>query len=126
MRWPELTVANQPAGLYRRGDAPFLSIRRSATSRRRCSAPTWTPAELSLNISTGSQVSLLTETPLPGNYQTRPYFAGRFLNTITHLPAGRSLNALVELLGELALAEGHVLRDPWSTISECRRANRSI
>jgi sugar (pentulose or hexulose) kinase len=73
--------------------------------------------ELSLNISTGSQVSQLTSAIQPGSYQTRPFFGGQFLNTITHLPAGRSLNALTELLTELSTADGHVIRDPWSHIA---------
>ncbi|MFN8492377.1 MAG: FGGY family carbohydrate kinase [Caldilineaceae bacterium] len=73
--------------------------------------------ELSLNISTGSQVSLLTNALTLGNYQTRPFF-GRFLNTITGVPAGRSLNHLVNLLTELARAEGVTLADPWRYITE--------
>lgn len=72
--------------------------------------------ELSLNISTGSQVSMLTQSLVPGDYQTRPFFDNRFLNTITHLPAGRSLNALVDLLSELSIAEGRPLQDPWTSI----------
>jgi len=47
------------------------------------------------------------------------------LNTITHLPAGRSLNVLVDLLTELARAEGLVLADPWKFIAEsAARADR--
>lgn len=61
--------------------------------------------ELSLNISTGSQISMLTDWFAPGDYQTRPYLDGRFLNTITHLPAGRSLEVLVDLANR-----------PWSEI----------
>jgi sugar (pentulose or hexulose) kinase len=73
--------------------------------------------DLSINISTGSQISRLTDCPTPGNYQTRPYFDGRFLNTITHLPAGRSLNALVDLLTELARAQDVTLSNPWEYIA---------
>jgi sugar (pentulose or hexulose) kinase len=51
-----------------------------------------------------------------GDFQTRPWFDGRFLKTVTHIPGGRALNALVRLLGELAAAQGHVLRDPWDYI----------
>jgi sugar (pentulose or hexulose) kinase len=72
--------------------------------------------ELSLNISTGSQVSRRVAQFLPGPYLTRKYFFGDYLDTVTHLPAGRSLNTLVDLLTELARAEGIVLRDPWKTI----------
>lgn len=73
--------------------------------------------ELSINISTGSQVALVTRKFLPGDYQTRPYFDGRFLNTVTHLPAGRSLEALVNLLCELPRSEGYELREPWTAVT---------
>ncbi|MDZ4686906.1 MAG: FGGY family carbohydrate kinase [Planctomycetaceae bacterium] len=72
--------------------------------------------ELSLNISTGSQVSLRVSGFQPGPYQTRKYFDGDWLNTVTHLPAGRSLNAMVDLLTELAREDGLALRDPWQSI----------
>ena len=73
--------------------------------------------ELSLNISTGSQVSLLIPRREFGDYQTRPFYDGLFLKTITHIPAGRSLNALVSLLTELARAQGVELADPWPYIA---------
>ena len=76
------------------------------------------PDELSLNISTGSQVSLITPQLALGDYQTRPFFDGRFLNTITGIPAGRALNHLVNLLTELAQLQGRPLDDPWPQIAE--------
>ena len=72
--------------------------------------------ELSVNISTGSAVIQLARGCEFGDFQTRPYFDGRFLRTITHIPGGRALNALVRLLGELAAAQGHRLGDPWQYI----------
>lgn len=72
--------------------------------------------ELSLNISTGSQVSRRVPTFAPGNYQSRKYFFDDYLDTVTHIPAGRSLNVMVDLLTELARAEGISLADPWKTI----------
>jgi sedoheptulokinase len=57
--------------------------------------------ELSLNIATGSQASQRVDSTEPGNYQVRPYFGGDFLRTITHIPAGRSLNAMLRLFSEL-------------------------
>ncbi len=71
------------------------------------------PGELSINISTGSQVSARCSVFRPGPYQSRCYFEGYLLNTLTHLPAGRSLNVLVDLLCELAAAEGVVLERAW-------------
>jgi hypothetical protein len=76
--------------------------------------------ELSLNISTGSQVSLLKPQAEFGNYQTRPFFDGRFLATITHIPAGRSLNLLVKLFSKLAESQKIELADPWPYIARCR------
>lgn len=72
--------------------------------------------ELSINVSTGSQVSQRTAVFSPGNFQTRFYFEGDWLDTITHLPAGRSLNVLLDLLTELSRSEGVELRDAWSNV----------
>ncbi|HVJ66813.1 MAG TPA: FGGY family carbohydrate kinase [Caulifigura sp.] len=72
--------------------------------------------ELSVNCSTGSQVSRITREITTGEFQIRPYFDGRLLNTVAQLPAGRSLNVLVDLLTELARAEGVELRRVWETI----------
>lgn len=57
--------------------------------------------QLSVNIATGSQVSCLVDHCEDGEFQTRPFFGNQFLRTITHIPAGRSLNALVRLLSEM-------------------------
>lgn len=62
--------------------------------------------ELSLNIATGSQASVLTASSATENYQVRPYFGGDFLRTITHIPAGRSLNALLRLFSEFGAESG--------------------
>lgn len=74
--------------------------------------------ELSLNVATGSQVAILTDQPDSGMWQLRPFFGHQWLRTITHLPAGRALNALVGLLGELAADQGSPLQDPWSRIEQ--------
>ncbi len=74
--------------------------------------------EVSLNIATGSQVSRMTPGLILGDYQTRPFFEGRFLNTFTGAPAGRSLNVLLHLLDDLARAEGIELKDPWRSIAQ--------
>jgi sugar (pentulose or hexulose) kinase len=73
--------------------------------------------ELSLNVSTGSQVSRITRELQLGPYQSRRHVDDRYLNTITHLPAGRSLNVLVDLLTELTRAEGRPCSSPWAHIA---------
>lgn len=50
---------------------------------------------LSFNLGTGAQVSkLISEIDCSENqsYQVRPYFYGKYLKTIPHLPSGRALN----------------------------------
>jgi hypothetical protein len=71
------------------------------------------PGELSINISTGSQVSLLSGDPGDGDYQVRPYFDGQWLRTIVQVPAGRSLAVLVRLLTEIPGSRS----DPWEYIA---------
>ena len=75
------------------------------------------PGELSLNASTGAQVSRLVERCGTGAHQTRHYLNGLLLETITHIPAGRSLHALVDLLTELSRAQGFPTGNPWQTIT---------
>lgn len=79
--------------------------------------------DLSINVSTGSQVSCVTREFLPGEYQSRYFLGGTFLNTITHIPAGRALNVLVDLLLALPNARGIAVSNPWEVISrEAARA----
>jgi xylulokinase len=78
--------------------------------------------ELSLNIATGSQVSRLADTPAAGDWQLRPFTDHRWLRTVTHLPAGRALNAMLGLLGELAADQGTPLRDPWAQVARLAAA----
>jgi sugar (pentulose or hexulose) kinase len=73
--------------------------------------------EVSLNIATGSQVSRMTSELTLGDYQTRPFFEGKFLNTFTYPPGGRALNVLVDLLLDLAKTQGLDPREPWEAIA---------
>jgi sugar (pentulose or hexulose) kinase len=72
--------------------------------------------ELSLNISTGSQASLISRDLPRGNFQVRPYFDGKWLRTIVSVPAGRSLGSLVDLLTEIGRSSDHPVARPWEYI----------
>ena len=74
------------------------------------------PHELSINASTGSQVSQITAEFRPADCQTRPWFDGQFMNTITHIPAGRSLTVLEALLTELSRMAGLRIENSWKLI----------
>jgi sugar (pentulose or hexulose) kinase len=72
--------------------------------------------ELSLNIATGAQASLLGRDRPRGDFQVRPYFDRKWLRTIVSIPAGRSLGLLVGLLTELGAAAG--LSRSWDYIQQ--------
>lgn len=118
VRWPALRAFSEPVGLVALGGASVPVYAPTGDHQCALAGAFVGERELSLNISTGSQTSLLTRHFEPGNHQTRPFFDGRFLNTITHIPAGRALNVLLGLASELALAQGLPLGDPWPVIQQ--------
>lgn len=118
LRWPALSDYRQPVGYLQHQGRQIPCHSSFGDQQCALKGVGLTRDELSLNISTGSQVSQRTATFQPGPYQSRRFFDGDFLNTITHLPAGRSLNVLVDLLTELAQAEGITLAKPWETIAD--------
>jgi sugar (pentulose or hexulose) kinase len=117
LAWPELVEEYAPVGFFAAGTHRIPCY--AALGDQQCALRGAGLAhdELSVNVSTGSQVSRRTHSFEPGSYQTRAYFEGDFLNTITHLPAGRSLNVLVDLLSELARAKGLSVDDAWEYIA---------
>jgi sugar (pentulose or hexulose) kinase len=118
VRWPDLRNLREPVGRLEIGDQSLPCYAPVGDHQCALAGACLDYRELSLNVSTGSQASLLTAQFSPGPYQTRPYFDGRFLNTITHIPAGRSLNVLLGLTSELASAQNIKLNDPWPVIEQ--------
>lgn len=55
------------------------------------------PSVASINLGTGSQVSLV-DGPLSADVEHRPFFDERHLAAVTHIPAGRALNVFVGFL----------------------------
>jgi xylulokinase len=109
LRWPEVRPAGSVVGTWR--GAPC----RAAAGDQQCAlaGALLEDRELSVNIGTGSQVALLADSAACEGWQTRPYFGGRFLRTITHIPGGRALSALIGLLTELG---GAAEEDAWRRI----------
>lgn len=124
LRWPRLADWREPAGTWRMRGGVIAC--HGVVGDQQCAlrGAGLEEGELSINISTGSQVSLLTRRLQLGPYQTRPYFDGAYLNTITHLPAGRALNVLVDFLSELPRARGVTIDDPWSYIAQAAAESR--
>lgn len=118
LNWPELATCFQPAGEWRVSGRLVPCFPAVGDHQAALFGTGLKEGELSINVSTGAQVSELSARWQPGNYQTRPYFDGRLLNTITHLPAGRSLNGLVDLLTEIPRRAGLSIADPWEAIAQ--------
>lgn len=116
LAWPPIVDATTPAYAIPVGDRHLPCCPPVGDHQAAVLGALLQPGELSLNISTGSQVSVLAPRFRTGDYEVRPYFDGGFLQTITRIPAGRALNALVDLLLELSRAEGFAVQNPWATI----------
>lgn len=72
--------------------------------------------EVSINVGTGSQVSVLSDAPAPcSRHQNRPYFDGKWLRCVTHIPAGRALNGILRLIRE---ATGLCESSAWELVAE--------
>jgi hypothetical protein len=103
--WPELAHDLNPVAQWKRNHR-CLTIHGSFGDQQSALYGAGLESnELSINIATGSQVSIRTAEFHPGPYQTRKYFGGDCLNTIIHSPAHGSLNAITEWLTEQADAE---------------------
>ena len=122
VRWPTLRKQGELAGTIEISGASVPCF--AAVGDYHCSllGALLLEDELSLNISTGSQVSRIVAGFAPGDYQSRPFFDGKFANTISHLPAGRSLNVLVDLLTEISTAQGASPVEPWPYIAAAAAA----
>ncbi len=70
--------------------------------------------ELSINVSTGAQVSRITDQLHVGNHQTRPFVEGTFINTFSDAPGGRSFEQLSQLLLERTPSDAN--GDHWARI----------
>lgn len=77
--------------------------------------------DLSVNVATGSQVSVLCRPSLidrTSQCTVRPFFRGQMLATVTHLPAGRALNRWVATLSDLAQEAGMTVDECWQRLAE--------
>jgi len=117
LAWQPLAKANEPIGHWHTQGRKLAIYPVLGDQQCALRGAGLTEGDLSLNVSTGAQVSQVTKALQLGSHQTRPYFDGQYLNTITHLPAGRSLNVLVSLLTELSMAQGVTAANPWPYIA---------
>jgi sedoheptulokinase len=122
LAWPAIEPLTKPAGVYHIDGQAIPCYRAVGDAQCSLIGAGITDGELSINIATGSQVSLLREQPARGSIQTRPFFDQRFLTTFVGLPAGRALNLLVALLTELASAAQMPMSNPWDYLLKAAAA----
>jgi xylulokinase len=116
--WPELIQGIETIGVWKNGSRTIRVHGAFGDHQTALYGAGLGRRQLSVNISTGSQVSMRTSKFQSGQYQTRCYFENDWINTITHLPAGRSLNALVDLFTELFNHESIDYKQLWQRIAE--------
>lgn len=118
LEWPPIRKRNEVAGYLKVGSRLVPCYAPVGDAQAALVGSLLGSDELSLNVATGAQVSRLTDQLCLGDYQTRPYFDGRFLNTLSDPPAGRALNVLIGLLTELPTQHDVPFADPWKRITE--------
>lgn len=68
--------------------------------------------DISFNLGTGAQVSrLIDDIELSAKWQIRPYFDGKYLKTIPHLPSGRAINVYFNFIKEIINRFGNDISD---------------
>jgi len=122
VRLPRISPHEEPIGILKRSGRAIRWYPPVADQQCSLLGAQLEAGELSINISTGSQVGMLSDALTFGPYQTRPFFDDRYLLTNIHIPAGRSLNALLHLLTELAAAEDVRLEHTWANVERLARA----
>lgn len=60
------------------------------------------PEDTIVNIATASQISTFSKEFEPGDYEIRPYFENKYINTISNMPGGRNLDVLIHFIQECA------------------------
>lgn len=56
------------------------------------------PGDIVINVGTAAQIAYVADRLILGNYETRPFFDGLYLNTISRMPGGRNIDVLVSFI----------------------------
>ena len=57
--------------------------------------------EAVFNIATAGQIIVPTDQIIEGEYEVRPYFEGRYLNTVSNMPSGKNLAVIEHFLKDV-------------------------
>lgn len=112
IQWPRVTVWNEIVAEIEHAGRSIPIYSPVGDQQAALLGSFLSPAELSINIGTGSQVSILSGEPIPGQFKVRPHLGNGFIATVTHIPAGRALNVLASLFAR----QGESLNETWEEI----------
>lgn len=77
--------------------------------------------DLIVNIGTAGQIACISDEFMWGTHESRPFFDGQYLNTISQMPGGRNLDIVIGLFAD-AIArygvEGVTSREVWTRLIE--------
>lgn len=116
LRWPRIQRSGKEVGTAQIGQHRLKCFTPIGDQQCALLGAELEEGELSLNISTGSQASLISRELPRGEFQVRPYLDGLWLRTIVSVPAGRSLGLLVDLLTEIGRSGTYPQPNPWEYI----------
>lgn len=98
---PEITSEIEVCGVCQEGGVPikvFPDVGDVQTSVYGTSAGT---GDLVVNIATSGQLIYLTDRFVPGNYEIRPYFDGKYCNVISCMPGGRNFDVQIDYVRDI-------------------------
>lgn len=104
LKFPRLTATMEACGVYRAswGDVPVFPDAGDQQTATLGAMPR--PGEAAVNIATAAQLARIVDSlalDKDMRYEARPYFEGRFLNTISNLPGGRTLDVFTDFMEEI-------------------------
>ena len=101
IRMPRIAPADfQPCGTCRCGGEEIPVFPDYGDQQTAILGSSAGPGDIVVNIATASQISAFSDRFVPGGYEVRPYFEGRYINTISNMPGGRNLDVLISFLRE--------------------------
>jgi sugar (pentulose or hexulose) kinase len=101
LRLPEITGAFEPVGKFERNGmsiAVYPDIGDQQVSVLGCQAE---DGDIIVNAATAGQVIHVTGDFIPGNYEIRPFFDGKYLEVVSRMPGGRNFDVFIDFIGEI-------------------------
>jgi sugar (pentulose or hexulose) kinase len=101
LRLPEITSTFEPVGTFERNGMSinvYPDIGDQQVSVLGCQAK---DGDILVNAATAGQVIRVTGDFVPGDYEIRPFFDGKYLEVVSRMPAGRNFDVLIDFIGEI-------------------------